>query len=81
MLGARSFDAVLLDYDLSDGKGDAVARVAASLSPKPFLIAISSHETGNALLIEAGADVICSKMKFASIISVLEKRFGASDKG
>jgi CheY-like chemotaxis protein len=78
MLGEQTFDVVLIDFDLSDGKGAIVAQTAGQLTPKPFLVAVSSHDEGNAQLMSAGADVICSKMRFSAIISVLEARFGAS---
>jgi CheY-like chemotaxis protein len=78
MLRSQTFDAVLIDFDLSDGKGPIVAQTASELVPKPFVVAVSSHEEGNAQLMAAGAEAICSKMRFSNIISVLETRFGAS---
>ena len=69
----QTFDAVLVDYDLPDGKGDAVAKFAAQLTKKPWIVAVSSHEMGNLALQSAGADAICSKMKFSAIVSILEK--------
>ena len=66
-LAARSFDAVLVDYDLDDGKGDRVVRVATQLKPRPHIVAVSAHDEGNAALVAAGADAICAKLKFADI--------------
>ena len=70
-LAAREFDALLVDYDLDDGKGDEVVRAAAQLEPRPRVIAVSAHEMGNAALVAAGADAVCGKLKFANIERVL----------
>ncbi len=71
-LELRNFDAVLVDYDLDDGKGDCVVSVAAQMQPRPRIIAVSAHDAGNAALVAAGADAICSKLNFASIGRILE---------
>jgi len=73
ILKTQEFDVVRVDYDLPDGKGDAVAKFAATLLPSPFIVAVSSHDAGNAALIEAGAKVSCSKMRFSGIARVLEE--------
>lgn len=69
----RSFDAVLLDYDLPDGKGDAFGRWAREKGHRAPFVACSSHEDGNALLLDAGANEVCAKGYFARIQSVLER--------
>ena len=72
VLQEESFDALLVDYDLPDGKGASVVKFAASVVPAPFIVAVSSHDVGNAALKEAGANEICSKMRFSSINAILK---------
>jgi DNA-binding response OmpR family regulator len=43
-----AFDLVLSDYDLDDGKGDAFVRECRAAHPQLPIIAVSSHEAGNA---------------------------------
>lgn len=64
-LASETFDAILLDYDLDDGKGTELIPDILALSPRPFLIATSAHATGNANLSAAGANAICPKRDFA----------------
>src|SRR5262245_41655697 len=70
LLANSQFDAVLLDYDLPDGKGtvllDALSRRGLSLK----VIAVSSMDEKNALLLAAGACAAVSKMKFSRIVEV-----------
>lgn len=61
------FDVVLCDYDLDDGKGDAVIRGLRARGFVGRIVAISSHAPGNAALRDAGADVVCGKLQFADI--------------
>jgi DNA-binding response OmpR family regulator len=70
-LTREGFDAVLLDYDLDDGKGTEIFSFLDALPVRPLLVATSSHAEGNARLLQAGADAICSKMEFAHIEAVL----------
>ena len=72
LLAERSFDAILLDYDLDDGKGDELLPDIARLAPRPPVIATSSHDRGNAALMSAGADVICGKTRFGGIDAAIE---------
>lgn len=72
-LSTDSWDAVLIDYDLDDGKGDVIAWFASGLRPRPRLIACSSHERGNQAILTAGADAICGKMEFHRINEVLSR--------
>lgn len=69
-LAAKSFDVILLDYDLPDGKG---VTLLANLSPGSAtkVVAVSAHNAGNSALLRAGADVACAKANFAEIGSVL----------
>lgn len=69
---SSSFDAVLVGYDLEDGKGDELVRELVSSGFRGRIVAISSHERGNAALIDAGGHVACPKGQFAGIAAVLE---------
>lgn len=72
-LGAHPFDAVLVDYDLDDGKGDAFVRGMRSRGHRTPLIAVSARDEGNERMLAAGADASCSKAKFRHIGKVLER--------
>ena len=73
----RSFDLVLLDYDLPDGKGaDFVDWLRQQDHPVPVL-AVSSHEHGNQQLMDAGATAVCSKMSISQLPRHLEALLGA----
>ncbi len=63
------FDAVLVDFDLDDGKGDELVR---ELRDVARIIAISAHEAGNAALLAAGAHACCPKARFQDIAAFLE---------
>ena len=65
------FDAALVDYDLPDGKGDAVVRALLAAHPTLPVVAISSHVRGNEALRAAGARATCAKPDFARIREVL----------
>jgi CheY-like chemotaxis protein len=73
MLVVRTFDAVLLDYDLDDGKGTTLLEFVRQLPTVPVVVATSAHEDGNRLLLEAGADAVCTKGKFAEISAVIAR--------
>ena len=70
-LVAGRFDAVLLDYDLDDGKGATLIEFVRQLPERVAVVAASSHADGNAALLTAGADVACPKARFAEIGAVL----------
>ncbi len=71
-LADNTFDVVLVDYDLDDGKGDEVVMALRTQPLRcPFIIAVSSHQAGNAALTAAGADAVCSKMQFSMIENVI----------
>jgi CheY-like chemotaxis protein len=70
-LAARTFDAVLLDYDLDDGKGASLVELIRQLPTVPVVVATSAHQDGNELLLAAGADAACPKGQFADISAVL----------
>jgi DNA-binding response OmpR family regulator len=70
---ASSFDVVLVDYDLDDGKGDEFVRELRAGDERIVIAGVSSHDDGNAALRRAGASAICSKMHFDQIESVLRE--------
>lgn len=71
-LAREVFDAILADYDVDDGKGDALVRECRAKSPILPIIAVSSHEKGNTALLVAGASAVCDKMNFGRIGDVLQ---------
>lgn len=77
-LAGGSFDAVLIDFDLDDGKGDELVRELCASPDRPCVVAVSSHEVGNRALVEAGADDVCGKMEFGRIGEVLRQLAGRS---
>lgn len=70
-IGSGSFDLVLSDYDLDDGKGAEFVRECRASHPCLPVIAVSSHDEGNAALVAAGACAVCSKMHFDRIQQVI----------
>lgn len=68
---AERFDAVITDFDLDDGKGIEIVRAIRSRGSRVTIVGASSHDDGNDALIAAGADAVCSKMRFADIARVL----------
>jgi CheY-like chemotaxis protein len=76
-LSAQPFDLLIVDYDLDDGKGDALVRAALGLYPGLKIIAASSHDAGNSALLQAGASAVCPKMLFQNILHVIESLFNA----
>jgi len=72
LLAAEEFDAVLLDYDLQDGKGIELFPTLDVLGIRPIVIATSSHARGNHKLREAGAAFVCAKKEFANIEAALQ---------
>lgn len=73
MLATQTFDAVLVDFDLDDGKGTTVVEFARRSTVRVPIIAVSAHDHGNAALLSAGADVACPKTRFAEIGLVLQR--------
>ncbi len=69
------FDAALIDYDLDDCKGDEVVRLLRGSGFCGAILAVSSHDAGNAKLIAAGADASCPKLAFGRIAAILTVLF------
>ena len=76
-LAEQTFDAVLLDYDLPDGKGASLLDFLRGLPSRPAVIAVSSPDAGNRALLEAGADRVCPKTRFDQIEAALPRPGGA----
>ena len=66
-LAANQFDLMLVDYDLDDGKGEELVRELRKAGNKIRIVGVSAREEGNAALLRAGVDAICSKMEFNRI--------------
>jgi DNA-binding response OmpR family regulator len=66
-LAANQFDLLLVDYDLDDGKGEELVRELRKAGNKIRIIGVSAREEGNAALLHAGVNAICSKMEFNRI--------------
>jgi DNA-binding response OmpR family regulator len=73
LVSSRTFDAVLLDYDLPDGKGIELLEDLQQSGWTGSVVAVSSREENNAHLMAAGAAATVSKMKFGEISAVLEQ--------
>jgi two-component system, OmpR family, response regulator len=68
------FDAVLVDYDLPDGKGTEVVRQLRAIRFKGVIVAVSAKDEGNAELRAAGAHAICKKADLHQIATTLQHR-------
>jgi DNA-binding NarL/FixJ family response regulator len=80
-LATGEFDAVLVDYDLDDGKGTELVEHVCRHAVRPAIVAASSHERGNTALLAAGADAVCPKRTFAEIGAVLSSLYNGIRKG
>jgi DNA-binding NarL/FixJ family response regulator len=70
-LSSGTFEMVFSDYDLDDGKGDEFVRECRASHPELPIVAVSSHDEGNAALVKAGASAVCGKMEFDRIGQVI----------
>jgi CheY-like chemotaxis protein len=68
-----AFAAVLLDYDLDDGKGTELIGTVRQMQPPPVVVATSAKDAGNEALLAAGAQAACNKTRFAQIEAVLRQ--------
>jgi CheY-like chemotaxis protein len=68
----QRFDAVIVDYDLDDGKGDTLVRELRQHDRNLMIVAASSHDEGNGVILRAGATTVCNKLNFDKIQAVLE---------
>ncbi len=72
VFAAGSFDLLLVDYDLDDGKGDVLVREVRDSGKAIPVVGVSSHDQGNTALLRAGAVAVCSKMQFDRIQAVID---------
>jgi CheY-like chemotaxis protein len=79
LLRVSRFDAALVDYDLDDGKGDAVVQAAVAAGVPA--VACSAHSLGNTLLTQSGATAACPKTEFSRIEAVLHDLFPNGARG
>jgi DNA-binding response OmpR family regulator len=70
-LTSGDYEAVLVDYDLDDGKGTELLPFLMALTKRPQIVAVSSHDMGNSRLLDAGADAICGKASFRNLAAIL----------
>ena len=71
LLAAPPYDAVLIDYDLPDGKGTALVRHLRTTGFRGRIIAVSAKDDGNRELRAAGAHDTCKKAELRRIADVL----------
>ena len=74
MLYASSFEAILVDYDLPDGKGTEFVRHLRTVRFAGRIIAVSAKDDGNAELRAAGAHATCRKADLHQIATLLPTR-------
>lgn len=72
-MDAGSFDAVLVDYDLDDGKGSTLIAELRKAGFGGRVIGVSSKEEGNQAMLEAGADAACGKLQFQRLPQLLKQ--------
>jgi DNA-binding response OmpR family regulator len=60
-LETGSFDLLLVDYDLDDGKGDALVKEMRTSGRAMRAIGVSSHDEGNSALLRAGAAAFAAR--------------------
>lgn len=73
-LSGASYQLLLCDYDLPDGKGSEFIEKIRAQGVRLPIIAVSSHEEGNRALLEAGANAVCSKLEIpASLLDVIRR--------
>ncbi len=64
------YDALLLDYDLAEGKGSDFLREFDKSIP---IIAVSAFEENNDILLGMGASVKCAKREMSKIADIVAK--------
>ena len=63
-LASKTYELLIVDYDLDDGKGDQLVSACQVSHTSLKIIAASSHDAGNAALMTAGASAVCGKVEF-----------------
>jgi DNA-binding response OmpR family regulator len=72
--GCAGYEAVLIDYDLPDGKGTEVVQALRGARYAGKIIAVSAKDEGNAELRRAGAHAICKKAELHRVAMLLRGR-------
>jgi DNA-binding NarL/FixJ family response regulator len=67
----QDFDAILVDYDLPDGKGTDILAHLQAQRFRGRIVAVSSHGDGNRALIASGAHATCAKQDSRGIREML----------
>lgn len=67
----QRFDAVLVDFDLDDGRGDDLVAWVRARYPALIVVGVSAHDEGNRRLLRAGAQAACPKARFAQVPDLL----------
>ena len=70
-LAVETYDVLLVDYDLDDGKGAELVQEVRMNGSAVRIIGVSAREEGNEALTQAGADAVCSKHNFDRIQSFI----------
>jgi DNA-binding response OmpR family regulator len=70
-LASGTFSALLVDFDLDDGKGDELVREVRATGWRGAIVAVSATEQGNLALLDAGADVAVPKARFGELPRLL----------
>lgn len=73
LFAGGGFEAVLVDYDLDDGKGDELVRALRLKGARAPIIATSAHDRGNARLLDAGANAVLAKAAFQGVGALLQR--------
>jgi DNA-binding response OmpR family regulator len=71
LLSHQRPDAILVDYDLDDGKGSALVLELRKSGFRGLIIGVSAKEEGNRFLLEAGADAVCGKLELHRLPALL----------
>src|SRR5262249_32335727 len=71
-LEAQGFEALLVDYDLADAKGDALIRALRVGGSRVAIVGVSSKDEENQALLEAGADATCERLEFHNLPALLD---------
>src|SRR5262249_30261490 len=71
-LKAQEFSVILVDYDLDDGKGDALVRALRGAGARVAIVGVSAKEEGNQALRAAGASATCGKLDLHKLPALLE---------
>jgi DNA-binding response OmpR family regulator len=72
-LAREQFDLLLVDYDLDDGKGDALVKELRVAGSRVAMVAVSAHDERNNALLAADATAVGGKTRFDQIQEVIDR--------